>query len=68
MSDNGNLRSSGIGLFGAVFVVFLVLKLIGIIGWSWWWVTSPLWIGFALWSVIFIVAFVLIFKWKQDAR
>lgn len=28
------------------FVVFLVLKLTGVIGWSWWWVVSPLWIPF----------------------
>ena len=28
-----------------LFVVFLVLKLVGTISWSWWWVTSPLWIG-----------------------
>lgn len=35
---------------GTLFVVFLVLKLVGVIAWSWWWVTSPLWIdaGFSL--------------------
>jgi len=27
-----------------LFIVFLVLKLTGNIDWSWWWVTSPLWI------------------------
>lgn len=26
-----------------LFLVFLVLKLTGVIGWSWWWVTAPLW-------------------------
>lgn len=36
--------SGGIGFAGALFLVFLVLKLCGVIGWSWWWVTSPLWI------------------------
>lgn len=41
-------RSSGIGLGGILFVVFLVLKLTGFIDWSWWWVTAPLWIPFAL--------------------
>ena len=41
-------RSNGIGLTGAVFIVFLVLKLTGTIGWSWWWVTAPLW---APWAV-----------------
>jgi hypothetical protein len=32
-------------LAAVLFVVFLVLKLVGTITWSWWWVTSPLWIG-----------------------
>lgn len=36
--------SSGIGLPGVLFVVFLVLKITGNIDWSWWWVTSPIWI------------------------
>ena len=35
-----------------LFIVFLVLKLTGTINWSWWWVTSPLWIPFAAAAVI----------------
>jgi len=27
------------------FVMFVILKVGGIIDWSWWWVTSPLWIA-----------------------
>lgn len=48
MSSNSSNNSSGSGLCGAVFIVFLVLKLIGQIDWSWWWVTAPLWIPFGL--------------------
>lgn len=33
-----------LGLGTILFVVFLILKLCGTIGWSWWWVTAPLWI------------------------
>ena len=44
MSNSNNVRSSGIGLSGAVFLVFLVLKLTGHIDWSWLWVTAPLWL------------------------
>ena len=40
--------SGGIGLFGMMFIVFLILKLTGYIAWSWWWITAPLWGGFAL--------------------
>lgn len=31
-----------------LFVLFLVLKLVGVIAWSWLWVTAPLWIGVIL--------------------
>ena len=27
----------------ALFLAFLTLKLTGVIAWSWWWVTAPLW-------------------------
>jgi hypothetical protein len=50
MADN-NKTSSGIGLGGVIFIVFLILKLAGIgqvANWSWWWVTSPLWIPAAI--------------------
>jgi hypothetical protein len=47
MSDS-NSNSGGIGLAGATFIVFLVLKLTHTIDWSWWWVTAPLWIPTAV--------------------
>lgn len=43
MSDTDS-NSGGIGLAGATFIVFLTLKLTHVIDWSWWWVTSPLWL------------------------
>ena len=33
-------------------VLFVGLKLVGSITWSWWWVLSPLWIGIPLTLVI----------------
>jgi hypothetical protein len=39
MSDNSS-RSGGIGICGATFIVFLVLKLTNVINWSWWWVAA----------------------------
>lgn len=41
-------NSSGGGIGFILFIVFLVLKLTGVIAWSWWWVTCPLWLGLAL--------------------
>lgn len=45
-SSNTNVRV-GSGIFGLTFLVFLVLKLCGVIAWSWWWVTAPLWMPMA---------------------
>ena len=44
--------SNGIGFGTVLFLVFLVLKLTGTIDWSWWWITSPIWIPLALGIVI----------------
>ena len=30
-------------ILGLLGVAFVVLKLIGVINWSWWWVTLPFW-------------------------
>ena len=41
-------KTYSIGLGTILFIIFLVLKLTGNIAWSWWWVTSPLWIPFVI--------------------
>jgi len=46
--------SSGIGYSGLLTIVFIVLKLIGKIDWSWWWVLSPIWISISL-VIIFLI-------------
>ena len=48
------MKETGIGFSGILFIVFLILKLTGYIDWSWWWVTAPLWIPFAI-AMIFLV-------------
>lgn len=50
---NGN-ASSGIGICGVLLIVFISLKLCGMIKWSWLWVLSPLWIP-ALFAVLALV-------------
>ncbi len=35
-------------------IVFLILKLTGVIAWSWWWITSPLWIIPLIYLVLFV--------------
>lgn len=60
MSDSRNTSSGGIGVIGLLGVVFVTLKIVGIIDWSWWWVTVPFWGGIAIFlvgaAVIMIIA------------
>ena len=49
--------SSGIGFCGLLTIVFIVLKLLDVIEWSWLWVLSPIWISAALVIIIVIAAF-----------
>lgn len=54
------MEETGIGLDVILFVVFLILKLTGHIDWSWWWVTSPLWISFAILTIVFVIGAIII--------
>jgi len=56
-----NNSSSSLGLFDVLGVVFIVLKLVGVIDWTWWWVLSPFWIEF----VIVLIANTIIYLLKQ---
>jgi hypothetical protein len=47
--------SSGLGLLDVLAVVFIVLKLLGVITWSWVWVLSPIWIQLVIVAIVFIV-------------
>ncbi len=57
--SNNNSQSHGIGFCGLLAIVFITLKLCGVIAWSWWWVLAPLWIGLAIIAVILIVLFTI---------
>lgn len=51
--------STGMSLGSVLFVIFVVLKLVGVIDWSWWIVSLPILIpiGFAI--LILIIAVVV---------
>lgn len=59
--------ATGLSLPVIVFVVFLTLKLAGVIGWSWWWVTSPLWI-MAAFIVFLTILYVGVFTYRYRKR
>ena len=50
-------RESTLGQFllVGVFLIFFTLKLCGVIDWSWWWVTTLLWMPVALGVLLLII-------------
>lgn len=54
-SNTSSSSSGGIGFAGLLTIVFITLKLLGYIAWSWWWVWSPIWIAAAVVITILLV-------------
>ena len=50
-------------------VVFVVLKLCGVIAWSWWWVFAPIWIPLAIvlgiWLIIGLIGLIALIASKE---
>ena len=59
----GKTKSTNLGFLGTLFFIFLILKLTNYINWSWWWVTSPLWVPFVIFTIVGM--FLLLFFKKK---
>ena len=55
------MEKQSISLTTILFIVFLILKLTNNIDWSWWWVTSPLWIGLAIAIAVLLIVGLITF-------
>lgn len=51
--------SGGIGFAGLLTVAFIVLKLVGVINWSWIWILSPLWISAGIGIIVCIIVLII---------
>lgn len=65
MSENKG-GGAGIGFVGLLTILYIGLKLGGVVTWSWFWVLSPLWIGFSMVVVIILVGLISIALNKKD--
>ena len=61
--DRKNVRS--LAALAAVILIFVLLKLLGVIQWPWLWVLSPLWVCLAL-LLLGLLAFGIISLVKKD--
>lgn len=55
--ENKTIKNNGIGFFGLLTIAFIVLKLCGVISWSWIWVLAPLWIT---WTIALLIALIVV--------
>ncbi len=66
MSKEKQVTIFNSGILTILFVVFLVLKLTGNIDWSWWWVTSPLWLPvvilFTIVSILLVAGVIMLYS------
>lgn len=61
--NNNNYRGGGIGFFGLLTIVFIALKLAGVINWSWIWILAPLWVPTVIVILIVLIcAFIAVYK------
>lgn len=58
-TNNTSTHTGGIGFIGLLTIVFIALKLMGYITWSWWWVLSPIWISWGI-ALVFLLIFFII--------
>ena len=49
------MNSGGIGFTGLLTVLFVALKLLGVISWKWVWVLCPLWISAIMLGILLII-------------
>ena len=50
----------GPGFASLLTLLFIALKLVGVIAWPWVWVLAPLWIGFIVAVLIAVVLYALL--------
>ncbi|HLD91147.1 MAG TPA: hypothetical protein VI911_09060 [Patescibacteria group bacterium] len=60
MKQQVTQNSNGIGFIGLLTIVFITLKLCGVIAWSWWWVLSPILLSTGIAIIILIVMFLIL--------
>jgi energy-coupling factor transporter transmembrane protein EcfT len=65
--SNSN-TGGGFPLFAILGIVFIILKLCGVIAWSWLWVLAPFWGPLALALVLAVIAAPFVFVAKRAAE
>lgn len=57
---NEQKAGGGIGCLGVAGIVLIILKVTGLIKWSWWWVLAVYWVPFVALAAVLLL--VLLFR------
>lgn len=52
--------SNGISFIGALQILFIALKLLKVITWSWWWVLAPIWGSILVVILLIVLIYIII--------
>ena len=62
MREKQTTVRGGVGFVGLLTIAFIVLKLLGVITWSWVWVLAPMWID-AILVIVLLAVVLLVDRW-----
>lgn len=67
MNENNTTikTSGGISFAGLLTIVFIVLKLTGVISWSWVWVLAPIWISTIVGIILILIVAIIAIALKE---
>jgi len=60
-------ESGGVKIADLLLILFIGLKLAGVINWSWVWVLAPMWIPLGIW-VVTVLAMVIARKRRKGEK
>ena len=60
-NNRGSATGGGMGILGVLQIIFIVLKLVGVINWSWWLVLIPTWINLGLSLLLILILVIVLF-------
>lgn len=61
---NNNVGRYGVVLAVVLFLIFVALKLTGVITCSWWWISAPLWVPLVFTLIVCILCLLIIRRYS----
>ena len=59
MTTNNSSSSGGISVFGLMGVMFIGLRIAGVISWPWVWVLAPFWVPLVLGVILLLILIII---------